>query len=129
MQISPFPRLAAPCSRAALTCVLFAGLAGCTFFRNYGTGSRLDKPEEKAPKKFTAKAATMQFEVITDASGQVVQVQFIHSSGSNAVDNYVANSARENLAGAPSVRAVYEIEYKPGTGFSNPKLLSSAPLA
>lgn len=122
MQTTPFYRLALPC-------ILMVALTGCTFFRNYGSGTHLDKPQEKAPKKFTAKAATMQFEVITDGTGQVAQVQFIRSSGSNAVDNYVANSARENCAGAPSTRSVYEIDYKPGTGFSNPKLLSSVPLS
>ena len=114
---------------AGLLLVACAQFGGCTFFRNYGSGTHLDSPREKTQKKFTAKAATMQFEVLTDAAGQVVQVQFIRSSGSNAVDNYVANSARENLAGAASTRSVYEINYTPNTGFSNPKLLSSSPTA
>lgn len=114
-------------SRLALLSVLVAGLAGCTFFRNYGSGTHLDKPVEKAPKKIVAKAATMRFEVLTDASGQVAQVTFLRSSGSNAVDNYVASSARDNCSGSISTRSVYEIEYSPNTGFSNPKLLSSVP--
>ncbi len=108
------------------TSMIFAG-AGCNFIHNYGSGSHLDAPVEKPQKHGTAKASTMQAQVTTDATGRVTTIEFVRSSGSNAVDGYVADSIRQNWPGGPSTRSLVEISYKPGTGFSDPKVLSSTP--
>ena len=108
--------------------VVLVVVGGCTFFRNYGTGTHLDAPPEKTPHHGTAKASTMQIEITTDAAGQVTMIHFVKSSGSDAVDNFVADSLR-HTSGNPSARTLVEIRYAPGTGFSEPKLLSSTPVS
>lgn len=126
-----FPRISFPFPRAARLLLLLAPLlwlvAGCTFFHNYGSGSHLDAPAEKAPHHGTAKASTMQIEVTTDAAAQVVSIHFVRSSGSNAVDGFVADSIQHNWPGGPSTRSLVEVRYSPGSGFSEPKLISSSP--
>lgn len=104
--------------------------SGCKLFSdpNRGSGSHLDKPQEKpAKRQTTAKASTMIIDVTTDANNEVTLVQFVQSSGSNAVDGFVADSIRREWPGTPSTRARVEVSYEPATGFSQPKLLSSAP--
>lgn len=124
------PRLKPTALRA--TRLLLLGLwlftsGGCSFIHNFGSGTRLDAPPEKTSHPGTAKAATMQIEVTTDAVGQVTTVNFVKSSGSNAVDGFVADSIRHNWPGGPSKRTLVEMRYDPHTGFSEPKLLSSVP--
>lgn len=100
---------------------------GCSFFHNFGSGTHLDAPPDKPTHPGTAKAATMQIEVTTDAVGQVTTVTFVRGSGSNAVDGFVADSIRHNWPGGPSTRSLVEMRYEPSSGFSQPKLLSSTP--
>ena len=106
---------------------LLLASGGCSLIHNFGTGTRLDAPPEKASHPGSAKAATMQIEVTTDAVGQVTTVNFVKSSGSNAVDGFVADSIRHNWPGGPSKRTLVEMRYDPHTGFSEPRLLSSVP--
>ena len=127
--MNKFLRLAFIPMRTAQPLVLGSLLifGGCTFLHNYGSGTHLDAPPEKAPHPNAAKASTMQIEVTTDAAAQVVSVHFVRSSGSDAVDNFVANSIEHNWPGGPSKRSLVEVHYTPGTGFSEPKLISSSP--
>ena len=118
-----FPRLLRSCSFG----LLLVAQCGCTFFHNYGTGTHLDAPPEKVAHHGNARASTMQVEVTTDAAGQVALVHFVKSSGSDAVDGFVADNIRHSWPGEPSKRSLVEIHYAPGTGFSEPKLLSSGP--
>lgn len=105
-------------------------LGGCAFFRNYGSGTHLDAAQEQAPKKhLTAKAASMLIDVTTNAAGQVVTVDFVRSSNSNAVDGFVADSIRREWPGGPSTRSRVQVDYTPSGGFSPPKLVSSAPVS
>ena len=102
-------------------------LGGCRggLFPNAGSGTHLD-PQEKTPShRPTAKAATVQAEVTTDASNQVVMIRILRSSGSSSVDDFVADSIRQGFPAAPSTRSVVEINYKPGAGFSDPRILST----
>lgn len=118
------------CSCVALLLPLLLALGGCNFLHNYGSGTHLDAPSEKpAKRRNTAKAATMLIDVTTNSEGQVVAVEFIHGSGSAAVDNFVADSIRRDFPGNPSTRTRVEVSYSPTDGFSQPKLISSAPLA
>ncbi len=105
-----------------------ATLAGCNLIRNYGTGTHLDEARERPKNNHAAKAATIQAEVTTDADAQVVSITFVRSSGSGGVDGYVADSIRHNWPGSPSTRSLVEIVYTPGSGFTNPKVLSSSPV-
>ena len=109
--------------------VLLLGDGGCIFLRNYGTGTHLDAPPDKAPHHGSAKASTMQIEITTDATAQVTMIHFVKSSGSDALDGFVADSIRHTWPGSPSTRALVEIHYAPGTGFSEPKLISSTPVS
>lgn len=102
-------------------------LGGCNFLHNYGSGTHLDEVRDKPKNPRGAKASTMQAEVVTDAFGQVTSIHFLRSSGSSAVDNYVADSIRTGWPGGPLTRSVVEISYNPGTGFTNPKIISSSP--
>ena len=114
----------------AVACLLVvAGGSGCNFIHNYGTGTHLDPAQEKSEQHGKAKASTMQVAITTDAAAQVIAINFIRSSGSGAVDGFVADSIRRTWPGSPSTRAVVEIRYAPGTGFTEPKLLSSAPVS
>lgn len=130
--LPPKPRLSRlfrRCARTALLLPLMLGLGGCNFIHNYGSGTHLDTPAEKpAKRRNTAKASTMLIDVTTNAEGQVVSVDFVRSSGSAAVDNFVADSIRHDFPGNPSTRTRVEVNYSPADGFSQPKLISSTPL-
>ena len=103
--------------------------SGCNFIHNYGSGTHLDAAQEKPEEHGKAKASTMQVAITTDAAAQVVTITFIRSSGSGAVDGFVADSIRRTWPGTPSTRSLVEIRYAPGTGFTEPKLLSSNPVS
>ena len=105
------------------------GGGGCTFLHNYGSGTHLDAPPDKAPPHGNAKASTMQVEITTDAAAQVTMIHFVKSSGSDAVDGFVADSLRHTWPGRPAPRALGEIRYAPGPRFCEPKLISSIPAA
>ena len=128
--MNKFPRPSRSPLRAVrlfLAGLTLCGTVGCTFLHNYGSGTHLDAPPDKAPHHGTAKASTMQIEVTTDAAAQVVAIHIVRSSGSDAVDGFVANSIQHNWPGGPSTRSLVEVHYAPGTGFSAPRLISSTP--
>ena len=59
----------------------------------------------------------MLIEVTTDASGAVATVEFKRSSGSAALDNYVAENIRHNWPAQPSTRSLVELTYSAEKGF------------
>ena len=124
--------LAGPALRS--TRVLLAGLllaGGCRggLFPNAGSGTHLDPEEKASSHRPTAKASTGQAEVTTDGANQVIMIRILRSSGSSAVDDFVADSIRQGFPSTPSSRSVVEVNYKPGNGFSNPKILSTVPVS
>ena len=106
-----------------------ASLTGCGLFRGTGTKQQLDPPPAPAHRPVDSKEKTIVLEVTTDASGAVVTVTFKKSSGSDAIDAYVADSIRGNFPATPSTRSVVELTYAAGRDkrFSDPKILSSSP--
>ena len=115
-------------SRLAVLALVIAGLPGCSFLRGDGTKQRLDEPRDTPHHPTGAKLKPMLVEVTTDASGAVVTVEFKRSSGSSAVDNYVAENIRHNWPSKPSNRSLVELTYTVEKGFSEPRLISSAPV-
>lgn len=109
--------------------LLLAGNAGCNLFRspNAGSGTHLDKPQERPQSKNSQNSRVIVVEVTTDATGSVTAVQFKRSSGSDAVDNYVANSIHQNWPRQASMVTVAELTYSIADGFSQPKTISSHP--
>ncbi len=114
-------------SRLAIYSIIAASLAACSFLRGDGTKQRLDAPQEHPHHPTNVKPRTMLIEVTTDASGAVVDVVFKRSSGSDAVDNYVAENIRHTWPSNPSNRSVVELTYSADKSFSEPKLISSSP--
>ena len=92
-----------------------------------GTGQKLDAPRERHAAKKGVTKRTMVVEVTTDASGAVVSVRFVRSSGTDTVDNFVADSIRNNWPQVPSRITQAELTYTMADGFSQPKMLSSRP--
>ena len=107
--------------------ILLAGVPGCSFFRGDGTKQRLDEPRDHPHHPTNVKPRTMLIEVTTDAGGAVVGVVFKRSSGSDAVDNYVAENIRHTWPYNPSNRSVVELTYSAEKSFGEPKLISSSP--
>ncbi len=120
-----FPSTVIP--RLAVVSILLAALPGCSFLRGDGTKQRLDTPREHPHHPANVKPRTMLIEITTDVGGQVVGVEFKRSSGSNAVDDYVAENLRHAAPGKPLTRSLVELTYSAEKGFSEPKLISSAP--
>ena len=114
-------------SRLFVISVVLTGVSGCSFFRGDGTKQRLDTPREVPHHPVNVKARTMVIQVTTDATGAVVGVEFQRSSGSDAVDNYVAQNIRHTWPSNPSNRSVVELTYSADKSFSEPKLISSSP--
>lgn len=114
-------------SRLTVISLLVASVSGCSFLRGDGTKQRLDPPSEHPHHPVNAKTRTMLIEITTDPEGVVANVEFKRSSGSDAVDNYVAENLRHAAPGKPSTRSLVELTYSASKGFSEPKLISSAP--
>ena len=113
-------------SRLVLLSLLATAVPGCGLFRGgSATRQRLDPPREVPHHPTNVKPRTMQVEVTTDASGAVADVNFTRSSGSGAVDNYVAENIRHTWPANPSNRSLVEITYSAEKGFSEPRLISS----
>ena len=106
-----------------------ASLAGCGLFRGgSSTQQRLDEPREIPHHPANVKPRTMLIEITTDASGAVATVEFKRSSGSAAVDNFVAENIRHTWPGGPSTRSLVELTYSADKSFSEPKLISATPV-
>lgn len=113
--------------RLTVCALVLPGLPGCSFFRGDGTKQRLDAPREVPHHPVNVKPRTMLVQVTTDASGAVATVEFKRSSGSGAVDNYVAEDIRHHWPDNPSTRSLVELTYSADKKFSEPKLISSEP--
>ena len=121
------PRLYSVARWSVFTAAI-ASLAGCSLIRGDGTRQRLDEPHEVPHHPTNVKPRTMLIEVTTDASGAVATVEFKRSSGSGAVDNFVAENIRHTWPGGPSTRSLVELTYSADKSFSEPKLISATPL-
>ena len=105
-----------------------AGIPGCGLFRGgSSTKQRLDDPHPVPHHPTNVKPRTMQVEVTTNADGAVTDINFTRSSGSEAVDGYVAQNIRHTWPATRSNRSLVEITYSAEKGFSEPRLLASAP--
>ena len=100
---------------------------GCTLFRNMGTGEHLAAPREHPTNTKAVRKRDMLIEVTTDASGAVVSVQFKKSSGSDSIDNYVADTIQKTWPQVPSKVTLAELTYSVADGFSKPREISSHP--
>lgn len=125
---------AAPMNRCSLfrstVCALSLLLAGTgckNFLSTRGTGSHMDAPREREDKHIDTHRRDMIVEVVTDAQGNVADIRFQRSSGRDSVDAYVAESIRGGWPRQPSTRSVAAVSYSAQTGFTQPKILSSAP--
>ncbi len=107
--------------------LVLAGGVGCTFFRNAGTGEHLDAPRERLSSEKNVKKRDMLVEVTTDASGEVVNVQFKRSSGSDVVDAHVADTIHSSWPRVPSTVTEAELTFSVADGFSQPRTISSHP--
>ena len=114
--------------RLAVVFIVVAGLPGCSIFHHSSDTERLDPPREIAHRPTDKRPKTMLVGVTTDASGAVTTVEFKRSSGSAAIDNYVAEDIRHNWPGGPSTRSLIELVYTDEKKFSQPKLISSSPV-
>lgn len=118
-------------ARRALSALLLAAVlpcAGCTFYRSLGKGQHLER-DRPAPHHEVAKnGKEIVLAVTTDASGAVADVVIQKSSGSDAVDNYVATSVRAGWPAVPSTRSLVRLEHSPNGGFSDPQIISSTPV-
>lgn len=114
-------------SRLAICALVAVGAPSCSFFRGDGTKQRLDEPRELPHHPVNVRPRTMMIEATTDVTGAVVGIVFKRGSGSDAVDNYVAENLRHAPPGNPSTRSLIELTYSAEKGFSEPKLVSSSP--
>ena len=116
-------------ARVPACALLLAWGAGCTLFqsRTAGTGTHYDAPTERPTSPKGSKVRPMLVEVTTDANGAVTTVQFKRSSGSDVVDQHVADTIRASGPQKPSTITDAEITYSLADGFSEPKLLSTRP--
>ena len=112
--------------------LLLAGLllvtagGGCSYFRNLGSGTHMD--QAKAPPAPTDhRVRVMDVEVTTGPEGQITNIHFQRSSGKEGIDGYVAESIRQGWPQQPSTRTVVEMTYSADKGFSQPKIISTAP--
>ncbi len=119
------PPLARPFLLAACL-ALAVGSAGCGYFRTIGTGAHMDKSQAR-PTTTDNRTRVMVVEVTTDAQGAVANVAFTRSSGKEGIDAYVAETIRQGWPSQPSRRTVAQVTYSQAKGFSEPKVLSSAP--
>ena len=111
---------------ALLACLLLT-CGGCSIYRNMGTGAHMDAPREHPHDPNGNRVREMVVEVTTDPEGNVVDIHFQRSSGSDGVDGYVAQSIHEQWPRQPSTRSVASISYSRDKGFSTPKIISSTP--
>jgi hypothetical protein len=114
-------------ARTSALGLLMLGSGGCQLYRNLGSGEHYDAPQPRPVSDKSKRVRDIVVEVTTNADGAVTQVQFKRSSGSQVVDQYVAESARINWAGKPSTVTAIELTYSGEKGFSDPKVLSTSP--
>ena len=105
--------------RLVVFSIVLACLSGCSLLRGDGSKQRLDPPPTPPHRPIDTRVKTMLIEVTTDASGAVVTVEFKRSSGSAALDNYVAENIRHNWPAQASTRSLVELTYSVEKGFSD----------
>lgn len=94
------------------------------------TVARLDKPRERPRKPVDRRTRRMVIAIATDPAGQIVDIQFRQSSGSQAVDDFVRESIKSSWPGQaqPGTITTVELTYSADAGFSEPKVLETRPL-
>ncbi len=114
----------------AASCLTLA-FSSCAVFRpRSDTVARLDKPRERPRKPVDRRTRRMVIAISTNPAGQIVDIQFRQSSGSEAVDNYVLETIKADWPGQaqPGTVTTVELTQSSDTGFSEPKVLSVQPL-
>lgn len=94
------------------------------------TGAKLDRAPDRPHKAVDRRVRHMTVAITTDPSGQIVDVRFVQSSGSEAVDGFVRESVRSTFPGQAQPNAVTTVAltYSTTDGFSEPKTLNVQPL-
>ncbi len=79
------------------------------------------------PTSKDIKKREMLVEVTTDANGEVINVQFKRSSGSDVVDAHVADTIHNSWPRVPSTVTEAALTFSVADGFSQPRTISSHP--
>ena len=106
--------------------LLAAGGSGCSYFHTLGSGTHMVQTKAP-PAPLDRRVRVMVVEVTTGPQGEIANIRFQRSSGKDGVDGYVAQTIRDGWPPQPSVRTVVEVTYSEEKGFSQPKVISTAP--
>lgn len=109
-----------------LPVALCLGLGGCQAYRSRNDGQHLTAGKKRPPP--SKKERTVQAEVTTNPDGSVANIRVLRPSGSPAMDDFVLESIRSTWPETPSQRTVVEVSHSPATGFSEPRVISAAPI-
>lgn len=109
-----------------LPVALCLALAGCQAYRARHNG--LQPVPAKKRHEPSKKVRTLRAEVITNPDGSVANVRVVRPSGSTAMDDFVLESIRSTWPPASSQRTVVEVSHSPAAGFSEPTVISTAPV-
>ena len=108
--------------------LLAAGGSGCSYLHTLGSGTHMDQAKAP-PAALDRHVRVMIVEVTTGPQGEIANIRFQRSSGKGGIDGYVEQTIREGWPQQSSTRTVVEVTYSEDKGFSQPKVLSTAPAA
>lgn len=132
VSMAPLPRFLFPAPRAAFCLLLLlsvlAGGSGCTYYRSLGKGQRLEPANDRPHRKASGGSEDLVVAISTDAAGNIVNVEFIKHSRSQAVEQYVAQTIVDGFPRQPSTRTVVRLRHTSNAGFSDPEVVSTEPI-
>ncbi len=111
-----------------LSLLLAVTCGGCQMYRSIGKGQHMDPARHKPHHDVQRSGKEILVEITTDPAGAVADIRFQKSSGSEAVDNYVAETIRSGWPPNPSTKSLVRLQHTANGGFSQPEIVSSAPL-
>ena len=128
--LKAFPSL----SRSSPRLILGAGLAllsvtggGCTYYHSLGKGQRLEPSRSRPHHENSNAGENVVVEVTTDAEANIVNINFVKHSRSQAVDAYIAQTITDGFPRQPSTRTVVQIRHSSAAGFGEPQVISREP--
>lgn len=107
--------------------VLSVMSSGCGFYRSLGKGQRMEPARERPHHEVSKAGENIVVAVTTDAEGNIVNINFIKRSRSEAVDGYVAQTITDSFPRQPSTRTVVQLRHSANAGFGEPQVVSREP--
>ena len=101
--------------------------SGCTFYRSLGKGQHIAPARERSHRDTRGTSENIVAAVTTDPEGNIVNINFIKHSRSQAVDEYIVQTISDGFPRQPSTRTVVQISHAANAGFGEPQVISREP--